>query len=279
MCAIIASLTDAVLNGYMRQNPIMGVVLIIVIILITYIMIKFLKRTFFMLAIGLTLGTTLNSCNYAKANQKVLLSDDCGKTWVEVQAGEHVSKGGINPCFQKVVIPNYPMDGDMKFIANLNGTDKIRAEVEIDYSYRIVDGLKFMKEAKSLGKSNVDADDEAAIGLQFESAENRVIDKRLKDVAKRLLEESDIVGLDVSDMEMKIQQQAQEVLSKYGIEFDFITFILLPDDLTRQAIDASIAMKIYNTNGIGELGKQLLVARAGANSINIINKENKHQPQ
>ena len=42
---------------------------------------------------------------------------------------------------------------------------KIRAEVEIDYSYRIVDGLKFMKEAKSLGKSNVDADDEAAIGL------------------------------------------------------------------------------------------------------------------
>jgi hypothetical protein len=50
------------------------------------------------------------------------------------------------------------MSGDTQFIANLNGKDKIKATIHIDYDYNIVDGLLFMKEAKSLGKSNVDAD-------------------------------------------------------------------------------------------------------------------------
>lgn len=253
------------MGGLIKHNPVMAIIVIPFIIALVYLFVRTVKRVYF----PVVLLFALSSCHYAKSNQQVLTSSDCGKTWVKAEAGESVPRGGVNPCYQKVVIPNYPMSGDTQFIANLNGKDKIKATIHIDYDYNIVDGLLFMKEAKSLGKSNVDADDEEAIGLQFESAENRVIDKRIKEITKGLLESADIVELDISDMEHEIQTKSQEILDKYGIRLNFITFVLIPDELTRQAIDASIAMKIYESKGYVELGKQIMIQKAGATSINV----------
>lgn len=61
----------------------------------------------------------ISSCNYAKSNQQVVISSDCGMTWKKIKAGESVPKGVANPCYMKVVIPNYPMQGDSRFITNL----------------------------------------------------------------------------------------------------------------------------------------------------------------
>src|SRR5437868_3358299 len=67
----------------------------------------------------------LESCNYAKSNQQVVISTDCGMTWEEIKAGDAVPKAGLNACYMKVVIPNYPMQGETKFISNLK--DRVRA--------------------------------------------------------------------------------------------------------------------------------------------------------
>ena len=41
-----------------------------------------------------------------------------------------------------------------------------------------------------------------------------------------------------------------------------LTFDL--DDQTRQAIDVSTAMKIYESKNLGEIGKQVIIQKAGA---------------
>lgn len=58
------------------------------------------------------IATILQSCNYAKSNQQVVVSSDCGKSWTKITAGESVPKAGLNACYMKVVIPNYPMQGE-----------------------------------------------------------------------------------------------------------------------------------------------------------------------
>ena len=210
----------------------------------------------------------MGSCNYAKSNQQVVVSKDCGMTWEEIKPGDAVPKAGINACYLKVVIPNYPMQGDSKFISNLK--DRVRANVHIDYDYSIIAPLLFIKQAKYLGKANTDADNEEAIGNAFEGAENMVIDKRIKDVAKAVFINADIVELDQSEMESHLLNESNKVLEPLGVHLNFITLTFDLDEQTRQAIDITTAMKIYESKGLQEIGKQVMTQRAGATKI-IIN--------
>lgn len=121
----------------------------------------------------------------------------------------------------KVVMPNYPMQGECVFIANLK--DRVRAKVEIDYDFIIIEPLSFIKQAKYLGKANSDADDETNVSSNFEMAENMVIDKRIKDVSKNLFLSEDIVELDQADLENKLLEESNKVLEPLGIRLNFIT--------------------------------------------------------
>ena len=213
----------------------------------------------------------LQSCNYAKSNQQVLISDDCGMNWKAINAGDAVPKGTINPCYMKVVVPNYPMQGESKFIGNLK--DRVKVNVEIDYDYSITNGLAFIKEAKSLGKANVDADsNEALDGAAFESAENRVIDKRIREIAKGLFLNEDIVDMEQADLEEKLEVESNKLLEKYGVRLNFLTLTFIPDEQTRQAIDVATAVRIYESKGIKDIGEKVMSARAGATKIVVENK-------
>lgn len=226
------------------------------------------KRIWTLLIIGVVI--TFQSCNYAKSNQQVVVSEDCGMTWKKINAGEAVPKGGLNMCYMKVVVPNFPMQGEATFISNLK--DKVRANVHIDYDYSIIDALAFIKQAKFLGKANVDADNEEAIGKSFEMAENMVIDKRIKDVAKRIFVDEDIVELDQSEIENHLLAESNKVLEQLGVHLNFITLSFDLDEQTRQAIDVSTAMKIYESKGLTDLGKQVMSQRAGATRVTVENK-------
>ncbi len=214
---------------------------------------------------------TIQSCNYAKSNQQVVISDDCGMSWKKIEAGDAVPKGGLNACYMKVVIPNYPMQGESKFISNLK--DRVRASVHIDYDYSIIEPLEFIKQAKYLGKANADADSEGALNNSaFEGAENMVIDKRIKDVSKGLFITEDIVELDQADIETKLLAESNKVLEPLGVHLNFITLTFDLDEQTRQAIDVSTAMKIYESKSLQEVGKQVIIQRAGATKIIIESK-------
>ena len=212
----------------------------------------------------------VQSCNYAKSNQQVVVSSDCGMTWKKIEAGDAVPKAGLNMCYMKVVIPNFPMQGEARFISNLK--DKVRANIHIDYDYSITDALSFIKQAKFLGKANVDADNDDALGKSFEMAENMVIDKRIKDVAKRIFVNEDIVELDQSDIENHLLEESNRELEKLGVKLNFITLAFDLDEQTRQAIDVSTAMKIYESKGLQDVGKAVMIERAGATKISVENQ-------
>lgn len=94
-----------------------------------------------------------------------------------------------------------------------------------------------------------------------------VIDKRIKDVAKNLFLQEDIVELDQADLEDKLLFEANKVLEPLGVHLNFITLTFDLDEQTRQAIDIATAMKIYESKGLGELGNKVMAARAGATKI------------
>ena len=227
-------------------------------------------KTFLQIISGLVIVWSMASCNYAKSNQQVLVSSDCGMKWSLIKAGEAVPKAGINPCYMKVVIPNFPMQGESKFISNLK--DRVRANVHIDYDYSIIAPLEFIKQAKFLGKANANPDDEEALGRSFEGAENMVIDKRIKDVAKSVFVDADIVELDQSEMENHLLEESNKVLEPLGVRLNFITLTFDLDEQTRQAIDVSTAMKIYESRGLTDLGKQVVIQRAGATKMVVENR-------
>ena len=213
----------------------------------------------------------LESCSYAKSNQQVVVSTDCGMSWKKIEAGDAVPKAGMNYCYMKVVIPNYPMQGESKFISNLK--DKVRANITIDYDYSIIEALSFIKQAKYIGKANANADDPDAINeAAFEQAENMVIDKRIKDVAKDILIGQDIVDLDQSDLESMLLAECNKVLEPLGVKLNFITLTFDLDEQTRQAIDVSTAMKIYQSKGLEQLGAQVISQRAGATKVTVENR-------
>lgn len=215
-------------------------------------------------------------CNYAKSNQQVVISTDCGMTWKKINAGDAVPKGTMNPCYMKVVIPNYPMQGDSRFISNFK--DRVRAAVHIDYDYSIIEPLAFIKQAKYLGKANIDADDDGALDPgAFEGAENMVIDKRIRDVSKGILLNEDIVELDQADLEQHLYSESNKVLEPFGVKLNFITLTFDLDEQTRQAIDVSTAMKIYESKQLQDIGKQVMSQRAGASKI-IIEQPKTQQP-
>lgn len=256
-------------GNYLTNSPFNGALLIVLLLVAIYGCVKLIKHIW--LAPAIILLITIQSCNYAKSNQQVVVSEDCGMTWKKINIGDAVPKSGLNVCYMKVVIPNYPMQGESKFISNLK--DRVRASVHIDYDYSITEPLAFIKQAKYLGKANVNADDPDALNEgAFEGAENMVIDKRIKDVAKDIFLSEDIVELDQAEIENRLLIASNKVLEPLGVHLNFITLTFDLDEQTRQAIDVSTAMKIYESKKLAEVGKAVMIERAGATKITVENK-------
>lgn len=262
--------------NYFRTNFFTGVLLLLVGITVVSLGFDLLRKIWSLVIVGVII--TLQGCSYAKSNQQVVVSTDCGVSWTKINAGEAVPKPGINACYMKVVIPNFPMQGESKFVTNLK--DKVRTVTHIDYDYSIIEPLAFIKQAKFLGKANTDADDEAAIGSNFEGAENMVIDKRIKEVAKSLFVDEDIVELDQSELEDRLLSESNKILEPLGVKLNFITLTFDLDEQTRQAIDVATAMKIFRSRGIESVGLEVMKARAGATKVVVETKsENTNKPE
>ncbi|MGV3556941.1 hypothetical protein [Larkinella arboricola] len=260
----------AFVGNYIQNASLVTTGLILIAVAVLLYGVGYRLRKLWALA-ALLLFVSLEGCNYAKSNQQVVVSDDCGMKWKLISAGDAVPRGTGNPCFMKVVIPNFPMQGDSRFIANLK--DRVRATVHIDYDYSITKPLAFIVQAKYLGKANTSADDSGALEPSaFEGAENMVIDKRIKDVSKSLFLGEDIIELDQADLENHLLVESNKALEPYGVQLNFITLTFDLDEQTRQAIDVSTAMKIYESKGLGDLGKQVMIQRAGATKVTVENK-------
>lgn len=92
-------------------------------------------------------------------------------------------------------------------------------------------------------------------------------DKRNKDVTKAVFIDADIAGLERSEMENYMLEARNEVLLPEGVRLNFITLPIDRDELTRQDIDVSAAMKIYESRGQSDLGNRMMAQLSGASKM------------
>lgn len=209
----------------------------------------------------------LAACDHAPSNVKTLVTNDCGVHWTVVKAGERIPSS-VGSCEYKTVLPDFPMQGDAEFQAQFKGN--VLVKVKINYDYEIVDGILFLGEAKFLGKHSTadDASKNTNMG-SFETAENVVIDTRLREITTTHTLENDIVDFNPSTFEDALFDQANKELAKRGVHLNSIAFITIPDEQTRTAIDVATAMNIYKNKGMLEFGQRLAIAKAGAARIEV----------
>ena len=230
-----------------------------------------MSKILFILAIVVSF-MTLQSCDKSQANVQTLISNDCGVTWQLIPPGQTIPKR-VMACELKTTIPGAPMTGESLFKTTF--ANKVKANIELDYEYEIVDPVKFISNAKYLAKSNSDGDEVSANSSRFESAENSIIDKRIKEIARNLLENVDIVEFDQSEFEDNLQDSVNKDLESRGVRINYLSFVPTPSEQTEQAIDVATAMKIYESKGLQEVGKQVITNKAGATKINMNVSENK----
>jgi hypothetical protein len=235
-----------------------------------------MKQIIFILGVALSM-LTLQSCDRSQANVRTLISNDCGVTWELIPAGQTIPKR-FTACELKTTIPGAPMTGESHFKTNF--ANKVKTNIDMDYEYEIIDPVKFVTEAPYLAKSNSDADDVSSNNSRFESAENSIIDKRIKDIARDLLLDIDIVEFDQSEFEDTLQTQVNKVLAERGVRINYLSFVPTPSEQTEQAIDVATAMKIYQSKGLDEVGKQVIANKAGATRVEMnVKSESPAQPK
>ncbi len=222
-----------------------------------------LFKTFFLAAVASIL---FQSCDRAQANVQTLISNDCGQTWQLIQPGQTIPKR-MTQCELKTTIPGSPMVGQSYFKTTF--ANNVKAQIDLDYEYEIVEAVKFLSEAKYLAKTDVDGDEVSGNSGRFESAENSIIDKRIKDIARSLLGNMDIVEFDQSDFETRLLEEVNKNLATRGVKLNFLSFVPEPSEQTAQAIDVAQAMKIYDSKNLSEAGKVIIANKAGATRITV----------
>lgn len=218
-----------------------------------------MKRLYPLIAVLALLSLT--ACSRAISNMQTLVSNDCGQTWQSVAPGDAVP-ARIGACALKVTIPNYPMTGDAGFRTAF--ANKVLVNVSVGYEYTITDGRKFLTEARYLGRQNSDGDGDDNSASKYESAENTIIDRRIREAASEMLSKEDIVDFDQGKFEDVLLVEMNKRLASRGVELASIAFVVTPDNQTRQAMDVTSARRVYDSVGISELGDRIIVARAGA---------------
>ncbi len=214
----------------------------------------------------------LTGCDHAPANVKTLQTTDCGVHWEVIPAGKRIPTTAGQACAYNTVLPDYPMQGDLEFKAQFTGNVLVTAKVT--YDYEIFDPILFLGEAKFLGKQSATAQD-AAKGSNMsgiETAENQVIDVRLREAATSRTIKLNIVDFNPASFEDELQKGTNDDLAKRGVRILSMALVIIPEEQTRQAIDAATAMNVYQSKGMVALGERLAVARAGATKITIDTK-------
>jgi hypothetical protein len=197
------------------------------------------------------------------SNQQTLVTSDCGKTWSVIEAGQSIPMCRINcQCSYDVSLPNYPMQGDANF--KFAFKENVLASVEIAYDYEIDNPLLFIREAKYLGKPNVSETSTDTNLSQYESAENSVIDIRIRDVAREIFSAQDVVDFQPSEVEGVIYTKVNKLLSERGVILNSLSMVIKFDEQTKLAIDVATAYKVYTSKDLQTVGVEIMKAKASA---------------
>lgn len=219
--------------------------------------------------VAVLLMLAVAGCSRTPSNVHVLSTSNCGASWEKLAVASTVPKHTGNPCGYNVALPNWPMAGGTQFKTQFS--KKVLSMAKMSYTYTITDPIKFISEARYLGKMGSSLELSAdSVGNRYEMAENIIIDKMLREVTTELTRDMDVVDANPAEIEDAILKQAKDTLEKKGIVLSDLALVIENDDLTRLAIDAATAIRVYEAAGIRTVGESVMTARAGATKIQIV---------
>jgi len=210
----------------------------------------------------------LTACSRTPSNVHVISTTDCGASWTKSDVGSRVPKHASNPCGYNVALPNWPMAGDAKFRTQFS--KKVLSNATLSYTYVITNPLAFINEARYLGKmgGSLEISSDTA-GDKYEMAENIIIDKLLREVTTTITRDLDVVDANPAEIEDAIFNAAKETLDKKGVTLSDLALVVENDEQTQLAIDVATAIRVYEAAGVGDIGKTIMSARAGATKITV----------
>lgn len=220
------------------------------------------------LAAAIIASLGLASCGRAMTNFKTLISSNCGETWREIPVGSTIPNQ-IAPCDLRVDVPNYPMGGESNFIGIFSGN--VRVSVNSAYDYTITEPLKFIESARFIGRQNTTGETTSA--NVWDMAENLIIDRAIRDIANspEFLQGENITDFSPGEFEARVQEAVNARLAERGVQLNSFTFVVTPDDQTRNMIDAVSALRVcLSTNGMTQSTcNEIIAARAGATRVTV----------
>ena len=218
----------------------------------------------------LFLSVVLAACGQrADANVQTMQTTDCGVNWILIKPGQRAPTTAGNICGYNSTLPAYAMQGDTEFKAQF--LQNVLVTVRVSYDYEIIDPVKFIGEAKFLGKQTSDGStsESRKDNSGIEMAENSVIDKRIREATTSMTVQQNIVDFNTAKFEEELEKQTNKDLFDRGVRINSMAFVMIPEDQTRMAIDAATAVNVYKSKGLEEFGQKIAIARAGATQIQI----------
>jgi len=213
----------------------------------------------------LFLTSLFTACKFSKSNVQTFVSGNCGVSWKKIAPGKHIPTGVGNPCFAKVTIPAIPMGGEVAFRVKFD--NDVVTMIEASYTYEIVDGIKYLPNARYLGKKNTSSENETNSVDNYEIAENTVIERRLKDVAKDIALSINVVDYNPNQFDQPILTEVNKRLAEVGITIQSLDIVPRLSEQTSEAIDVVTAKRVYESAGESELGDRVITAKAGATKV------------
>lgn len=209
------------------------------------------------------LALLLTSCRpTVNPNEWVITTATCWNTMTVSKAGDIFPKL-YTTCDRAIVLPATEMSAEIQ--TETKFANRVAGNVSIAYQWRISDPLAFIRSAKSVVSSPTD-DNHKIDPNALEVIENAVVDKILIDIIREYTPNK-LAGTDELTIEKDLNKLVESQIAERGVEFSNMSVNVNFSPQTEEALDVISALKFYQQNGEEELGRKVIVEKAGATSI------------
>lgn len=209
------------------------------------------------------LSTLLSSCaSRVSPNEWLVYTNNCWNTIQLSKAGDIVPRL-VSSCDRSILLPATEMSADFSVDTKFKG--KVQGRVNLTYQWIIEDPVVFVQNAKSV-LSTPTTDVKGVDVNVLETVENNVVDKYVIDIIREYTPEQE-PGLDEKTLEVDVIALASEKMKQRGIRIMNPSCNIEFTAQTEEALDVISALKFYEANGEGELGREVIKAKASATKV------------
>lgn len=200
-------------------------------------------------------------------NEWVVSTATCWNTYTVSKAGNMIPRM-ISACDRMVILPATEMGAE--FECETKFQNRVAGKVNLTYQWQITDPAAFIQNAKSITSSPTGEGNKIDPNA-LEAIENGTVDKILIDIIRELTPTL-AAGVDELTFEKEVNRICATQVGQRGVQFSNMSANINFDGQTEEALGVISALKFYEANGEGELGRAVIKAKAGAANITT-NKE------